>query len=260
MILRGDFSSGALRTTTNIQVLIPDNFEEAGPYKMVYLLHGLHGDQGTWFDYTMLPYYAKEYNAVFVSPEVGRSFYADLKYGQRYFTYVSEELPRVCKKIFNISAKREDTAVMGCSMGGYGALKIALTYPEGYGFCGAISPACLYVKGILDDIRKDPEAMIKGGEDSKAILMDLYTIYGEALAPREENDIIDLLAKFPAGQEKPKIYTACGTEDDLRKENLLFKEDMQEAGFDYTYEEWPGGHEWYFFNEALKKALQFWYS
>jgi S-formylglutathione hydrolase FrmB len=145
-------------------------------------------------------------------------------------------------------------------MGGYGALKTALTYPENYGFCGAIAPACLFIKGILDGIRKDPGAMIKGGEDTQAILMDLYTIYGDDLAPRAENDIIDILVKFPANKEKPKIYAACGTEDDLRKENLLFKEEIQKTGFDYTYEEWPGEHEWNFFNQALKKALQFWYS
>jgi S-formylglutathione hydrolase FrmB len=259
MILRGDFYSSALHTTTNIQVLIPDNCKEEGPYRMVYLLHGLHGAQGTWFDNTMLPYYAKDYNAVFVSPEVGRSFYSDLKFGQSFFAYVSKELPLVCRKIFNISAAREDTAVMGCSMGGYGALKLALTYPENYGFCGAVSPACLFIKGILEGIRKDPGAMM-GGEDTRAILMDLYAIYGDGLVLREENDIIDLLAKFPAGSEKPKIYTTCGTEDDLRKENLLFKDEIQKAGFDYTYEEWPGGHEWNFFNEALKKTLQFWYS
>jgi S-formylglutathione hydrolase FrmB len=260
MILRGDFFSSALRTTTNIQVLIPDNFKEEGPYKIVYLLHGLHGNQGAWFDNTMLPYYAKDYNAVFVCPEAGRSFYADLKYGQSFFAYVGGELPQVCKKVFNISAKREDTAVMGCSMGGYGVLKLALTYPERYGFCGAIAPACLFIKGILEGLRKEPGAMVEGREDLKAVLTDLYAVYGGDLAPREENDIIDLLKKFPACGEKPKIYAVCGTEDDLRTENLLFREEMRKAGFDYTYEEWPGGHEWYFFNEALKKALQFWHS
>jgi S-formylglutathione hydrolase FrmB len=260
MILRGDFLSGALHTTTNIQVLVPDNFKEEGPYKIVYLLHGLHGAQGTWFDNTMLPYYAKDHNAVFVCPEAGRSFYADLKYGQSFFAYVGGELPRVCKKVFNISAKREDTAVIGCSMGGYGALKLALTYPENYGFCGAIAPACLFIKEILSNIRKDPRPMIEGREDMKAIFMDLRTIYGDDMTLRAENDIIDLLKKFPGQSEKPKIYAACGTGDDLRKENLIFKEEMQKAGFDYTYEEWPGGHEWYFFNEALKKTLQFWCS
>jgi len=35
---------------------------------------------------------------------------------------------------------------------------------------------------------------------------------------------------------------------------------MKNTVFDYTYEEWPGGHDWYFFNEGLKKALEVWHN
>jgi S-formylglutathione hydrolase FrmB len=57
----------------------------------------------------------------------------------------------------------------------------------------------------------------------------------------------------------PKIYVACGVQDDLRKENLTFRDEMKNYDFDFTYEEWPGAHDWYFFNDALKKTLEFWY-
>ena len=50
----------------------------------------------------------------------------------------------------------------------------------------------------------------------------------------------------------------CGTEDDLRKDNLAFKDEMQKTAFDFTYEEWKGGHDWYFFDEALKKTIEVW--
>ena len=90
MILRGNFPSETLHMSTNIQFLIPD--KTSGPFRVVYLLHGLHGDQGTWLDNTMLPVYAKEYNAVFVMPEAGRSFYLNLKYGRKYYDFVSDEL------------------------------------------------------------------------------------------------------------------------------------------------------------------------
>ena len=68
-------------------------------------------------------------------------------------------------------------------------------------------------------------------------------------------------AKHKAADAKPrpKIFASCGTEDDLRKENLNFAVEMKNTEFDFTYEEWSGGHEWYFFNEALKKTLEFWY-
>jgi S-formylglutathione hydrolase FrmB len=277
MILRGDFLSETLRMTTNIQILIPTysndsvpgsmettvqvpfSMQDKGPYRLVFLLHGLHGGQGTWLDYTMLPYYAREYNAVFVMPEAGRSFYFNLEYGRKYHDFMSEELPYLCRKVFNISAKREDTAVMGCSMGGYGALRLALAKPDLFGFCGAISSACLYFKPMLDALRADPGPYLKTGPEAEAILTDLRAVYGDGLEYRKDYDIVELAKNFPAGMPKPKIYASCGTEDNLRKENVSFNEVMKNTGFDFTYEEWAGGHEWYFFNEALKRTLAFWH-
>ena len=257
MILRGDFQSEALHTTTNIQIYVPDKSD--APYRVVYLLHGLHGNQGTWLDNSMLPYYARDYNAVFVMPEAGRSFYFNLKYGRKYYDYVSEELPSLCQKTFNISAEAKDTAVMGCSMGGHGALRLVLKRPDRFGFCGAISPACLYFKSTLDALRKDPEPYRRTGSEAEEILKDLYSVYGDGLEYCPDYDIPALVKIFPAAMTKPLIYATCGAEDDLRKDCLRFSEEMKNTGFDYTYEEWKGGHEWYFFNEALKKTLEFWY-
>jgi len=260
MILRGYYNSEVLRTTTDIQFIVPDKCE--GPYKVVYLLHGLHGNQGTWIDYTMLPYFSKEYDAVFVIPDAGRSFYCDLKYGRKYYTFVSEELPKITRKIFNISDKREDTAVMGCSMGGCGALKLALSKPEQYSFCGAISSACIYLRPIVDGLRvkTNADAYRKTGAEEEEILIDLYSFFGDDLEYQPKDDISFLAKNFPADKPKPKIYSTCGTEDNLRKENLQFRDDMKNTTFDFTYEEWKGGHDWYFFNEALKKTIEFWYA
>ena len=258
MILRGNFLSETLHMSTNIQMFIPH--DKSGPFRVVYLLHGLHGDQGSWLDYSMLPIFAAKYNAVFVMPEATRSFYLNLRYGRRYYDFLSDELPRICSRILNISEKREDTAAIGCSMGGYGALKLALSKPHQFGFCGAISPACLYFKPMLDGLRKDTGPYLKTGPEAREILADLYCAYGDGLEYNREYDIVELVKSFPADKPRPKIYVACGTEDDLRKENLSFRDDMKNTEFDYTYEEWKGGHEWYFFNEALKKTLEFWYT
>ena len=258
MLLRGNFMSEILCMSTNIQVLIPEKLE--GPYRIVYLLHGQHGDQGTWMDNTMLPYYAKKYNTIIAAPAVNRSFYLNLKYGRRYFDYVSEELPEKCQRIFNISSRREDTAVMGCSMGAYGSLRLVLTKPDRFGFCGAISPACIYFRHMLEALRNDPSAFMNTNPEAEEILVDLKSTYGEELEFRDDYDIVKLVRDFPADAPKPKFYVTCGTEDNLRKENLAFRDEMKNHSFDYTYEEWSGGHEWYFFNDALKKTIEFWYS
>lgn len=257
MILRGNFNSETLHMSTNIQILMPD--KKAGPFKVVYLLHGMHGDQATWLDNTPLPLFAKNYNTIFVMPEAGRSFYTNLKYGRRYYTYVSDELPKVCKKFFNISDKREDSSIIGCSMGGYGALYIALSKPDQFGFCGAISPACLTIKSILENLRKDPQPWLNTGEEAHEIFMDIKTLYGEELEYNADYDIYELVKKFPANMPKPAIYTACGMEDDLRNESLMLKDVIKDRGFDFSYEEWTGGHDWEFFYDALKKAVEFRY-
>jgi S-formylglutathione hydrolase FrmB len=259
MILRGYYGSDVLHTTINVQFITPDKHK--GPYKVVYLLHGLHGNQGTWIDRTMLPCYCNDYDAVFVMPDVGRSFYCNQKYGRKFFSFVSEELPEISRNIFNISAKREDTAVMGCSMGGYGALKLALTKPEQFSFCGSIAAACVYLRPMLDGLRLSDgaDSFRKKGAEEEEILNDIYSVYGAELEYLPENDISELLKIFPADKPMPKIYSTCGTEDNLRKENLDLRDDMKKRAFDFTYEEWKGGHDWYFFSDALKKTLDVWY-
>ena len=257
MILRGNYVSDTLRLSTNIQVFIPDQGKE--PFRVVYLLHGLHGDQGTWIDNTMLPIFAKDYNVVFVMPEAGRSFYFNQIYGRKYYDYVSDELPDICRKIFNISAERDDTAVMGCSMGGLGSLRLALTRPDRFGFCGAISSACIYFKPMLDGLRDDPGPFLQSGPEAEAVVADLYNIYGDSLEYRADYDIRELVKNFPADKPKPKIFSTCGTEDDLRKENVKFADEMKKTDFDFSYEEWTGGHDWYFFSDALKRTLEYWH-
>jgi S-formylglutathione hydrolase FrmB len=214
----------------------------------------------------MVPLIAKHADTVFIMPEVGRSFYADMKFGYRYFTYISQELPEICKRNFTISTKREDTAVIGCSMGGYGALKLALSKPAQYGFCGAISPACLFLNEILQNLRKEWERYSQTGPDAASIVHDLKMIFGEDFQ-YGSSDIILKLAKNAARSveeseknhvEKPKIYMTCGTEDNLLEENRRFAEEMKKMMFDYTYEEWTGAHDWQFFNESLIKAMQSW--
>jgi len=257
MVLRGNFLSETLRLGTNIQIYIPH--DKSGPYRVIYLLHGLHGDQGTWLDQTMIPVFARKYNAIMVIPEASRSFYLNLKYGRKYFDFVSDELPRLTRGILNISEKREDTAVMGCSMGAYGALKVALSRPDRFGFCGAISPACLYFNDILNSLRDNVSSYRETGAEAEETLIDLYCAFGEGLECKKEYDIIELARSFPNNAPKPKIYVTCGTEDKLRDENLRFRDEIKSTGLDYSYEEWAGGHDWYFFNDALKKTLEIWY-
>lgn len=257
MILKGSVFSKVLEMETGITIVIPTDFKNNNNYQAAYLLHGLCGSSGDLLNYTMLPVYANDYNAIIIMPDAARSFYTDMKYGQRYFTYLTEELPFICKTIFNISTKREDTAIIGASMGGYGALKSALSKPAQYGYCCAFSSPCLFLKEGLDYQRAEGETEKFRNEIGEQLIKDFIAMFGPELEWNPDNEILELAAKINSQTVKPKIYSACGKEDPFYYHNVRFKGEIKKLDFDFTFEEWPGVHDWYFFNEALKRALKF---
>ena len=96
--------------------------EKVDAYPTLYLLHGMSDDYTIWERRTSIERYASEKGIAVVMPDGDLSWYTDMKYGGRYFTFMSDELPAVCRDFFpKMSDKREDTFVAGLSMGGYGA-------------------------------------------------------------------------------------------------------------------------------------------
>lgn len=250
MVLRGSVYSRTLEMETGLTVITPNDYGQAEKYRVCYVLHGLCGGNADFSNYTMLPYFAYDKDIIFICPEVQRSIYTDTEYGLKYFTYVSEELVHTAKLVFNISSKREDTAVMGCSMGGYGALKCALSRPDVFGWCGAFAPAFLYMTEYTDECRKN----------GKVEIPDLYGIFGRDLNCPPEDDIQKLVEKNANNTLKPKIFVTCGKDDFLLDDNRRFAEEMNNSGFDFKYEEIAGTHDFYSFNEGAKKFTDYFYN
>lgn len=262
MILRGTLPSAVLGMDTGITVITPGTYHldevmkpEKQPYKVAYLFHGLYGNNSSWADYTMLPAYAGDYHMIFIMPETARSFYTDMAYGQAYFTYISEELPVICRKNFCISHKREDTFVIGGSAGGYGALRLGLSHPKNFGCIMAFSSAGLFMGEALENIKK----LAGSGniEKGNRKLQDMVAAFGPELKYPWENDLLFLAEQAGnSSDELPRIYMACGSEDPYLEENRRFKNQIQQLpGISLFYEEIPGDHDWYYFNKALKIGL-----
>ena len=57
------------------------------------------------------------------------------------------------------------------------------------------------------------------------------------------------------GEHLPKIYMCCGTEDRLLEDNRDMKKYLEENGYDLTYEESPGNHEWGYWDVNIQKVL-----
>ena len=202
-------------------------------YPVVYLLHGLSDDHTIWSRRSSIERYAAEYEVAVVMPNGERGFYTDMVEGYRYWTMLSEELPEIVCNLFPVSPRREDTFAAGLSMGGYGALKLALRRPDRY--AGAV------------------------GLSSVTDIRELNNIFGSAsdLIPRG-NDLFELAAKAVNAPETPRILTVCGTEDFLYQDNLRFRDHMRELNFpNYEYLEAPGAHQWSFWDLHIQYGLKF---
>src|SRR5512137_1835932 len=103
-----------------LNIILPDPGRMGGVpvarRRVLYLLHGLSNDASAWQRYSTIEVTAAAYGLVVVMPSVGRSFFADLPNGQKYFTYLTEELPQYLADVFGLAPRREDTFIAGNSM------------------------------------------------------------------------------------------------------------------------------------------------
>lgn len=251
--LRCDFFSDALALSTSMTVLLPQQTTAqigmagaapAGPTPVLYLLHGLSDDDTTWLRRTSIERYVAELGWAVVMPQVHRSFYADEAYGGRFWTFVSEELPALISSFFRVSTAREDTFVAGLSMGGYGALKLALRQPERFAAAASLS-------GVLD---LAPLVRAGGRREQDPAMFE--RVLGPERSLRPEDDLLQLVAQAdPAAT--PALYACCGTEDELLGGNRAFARACTDAGVALTTAWSPGEHDWAYWDSTIRDVLAF---
>ncbi len=242
-LLTCDFFSESLMVGTSVTVVLPQQTEEQiglddavreGPPPVLYLLHGLSDDHTAWLRYTSIERYAAARGLAVVMPAAGRSFYADEAHGHRYWTYVSEELPRVVGQFFRVSQEPADTFVAGLSMGGYGALKLVLTHPERYA-----AAACL--SGALDLVafaeRPDRDEV-------------MGRVFDRRVGPGD-----DLFSLITRAEGVPPLHVSCGTEDWLYASSQRFAEAATAAGVDVTTDFRPGEHVWSLWDAVIQDVI-----
>ena len=235
------FHSPSLRMATHAFLVLPEY--PAQPQNTLILLHGLSGACDTWNRRTSIERYAQKHNLAVIMPEVQRSWYTDMVYGLPYFTFITDELPRLAANTLRVPVDAAHLYVGGLSMGGYGALKCALTYPERYAGCISLSARCS-VQNKLKLIENDP------GQ-----IREWQAILGEDLTVKPENDLYALLARIQKPAASPRFYVACGTEDFLYSESVEMAAALQQTFDHVEYEEWPGVHDWVFWDAAIPRGL-----
>lgn len=256
-LIQVNFMSHALMRTVPINVILPvDKLMLPGmpprreaPFKTLYLLHGVFGNYTDWVNGTCIQRWAEEKDLAVVMPSGDNMFYVDQEAAHNFYgEFIGRELVDITRKMFHLSNRREDTFIAGLSMGGYGALRNGLKYHDTFGCIAGLSGA--NIVDSLDTYKDDAPFFLQSKQYVESALGPIGKIKGS------DKDLGWLAKQAAAADDKKApVYIACGTKDSLLEINRRLRDTLTSLGFDVTYEEGEGGHEWDFWNRYIKKVI-----
>lgn len=242
------FQSKTISQPNSVNIFIPDKAVQKGNvenFPVVYLLHGKNDNQDTWLLESDTLHYANRYGFVLIMPYAANSFYTNMYYGDNYWDFIAKELPEAVYNSFKITKSKEKTFVCGYSMGGYGALKLGLSYPERYEAVATLSGS----------LRSIEETKVKIQNEARQDLLFAFGSCDEKV--KCESDIYYLTEKLlDDGRKPPKIFIYCGTNDSLYNANCKFRDFAIKNELDVSFRDDEGSHNFYYWNKELKTFFE----
>jgi S-formylglutathione hydrolase FrmB len=240
-------------------IFLPPSYDSNATqkYPILYFLHGLGENEQVllnsdgwqiieeaWSEKTLGEF-------IIAAPAADRSFYIDSKDGKvRYEDFFMQEFLPAIEKNYRVRAERGSRGLDGISMGGYGALRLALKYPRTFGSVAAHSAAL---------IERPPTVQINAQQQG-AVTRLVGSAFGVPFDPqywqRESPFTIVKDSPKPVGL---KIYFDCGTEDDFGFEQgaQQFHDLLTAKGIPHEFHLYPGGHNWIYFAQHFPEGLEF---
>lgn len=252
-----DFFSNSLKRNVSFNILLPndclvdmikDNKNYNRDTKILMLLHGYCGNNKDWLLGSKIQEFSIKYNIAVIFPSGENSFYLDGD-GGNYGTFVGEELINYVRRTFNLSTNKNDTYVGGLSMGGFGAIHIALknnnTFSKAFGLSSAL---------IIHGIKNKDESFSNGVADYnyyRSVFGDLNNL------EKSENNPEELIRRLKEdNKEIPDIFMACGKQDFLIEQNRDFYKFLIDNEVSVCYKEEDGIHNWDFWNKYLEPSIE----
>lgn len=238
------FYSNALQRDMPYRVVMPSGDTSGHRLKTVCLLHGGGGNFRDWTNYSDVAKYA-EHDLILVMPEGNSSYYVNAagRAQDRYEDYIVKDLIEDVESKFPAVGGREGRAIVGVSMGGFGAINLALHHPELFAFAGGLSAAL--------DVPTRPFS-IKRVEQWRRFRAIFGPWEGQV---QKSNDPFVLVGSVDV-KNAPYFFLTCGEQEGLLGPDRQFASILEARHFRYEFHTAPGDHNWKQWDEWLPKLFQ----
>jgi S-formylglutathione hydrolase FrmB len=289
--------SQALGASKSIVVYLPPSYA-ANPgrrYPVAYYLHGATGDETNWSRQGRLglvmdslvaagrpemivampdgdPYsFYTTYNLLLDAAGCRRVMLPDTASAAtiardcvawpHYDDYIAYDVVRHIDTKYRTLASRDRRAIAGLSMGGYGAISLALRYPAIFAAAashsGVISPLEFAPAPFEQpQLRRSPEDSARFARIKRGFAPATRAIFGTDSAGWYSRDPATIAARLKAsGTPLPHLFVDSGTEDVYTPQSRAFRDAMQARGIPLEYREWPGAHTWTYWRAHVGESL-----
>jgi S-formylglutathione hydrolase FrmB len=237
------FHSASLSRDMPYRIILPAKLGAGQKLPVLYLLHGGGGGFRDWSNYSDVAGYAEK-GLILVMPEGNSSYFVNSadQPQDRYEDYITRDLIADVEDKFPAANGRANRAIAGVSMGGFGAVTLALKHPDLFAFAGGMSSAL--------DVPSRPFSIKR---------LDQWRHHRSIFGPwksqhQHENDPM-VLVRSAAPEQAPYFFLTCGEQESLLPVNRQFAGLLQQRNFKYEFHTGPGGHDWNQWNSRVPDLI-----
>ena len=249
------FKSNLVSYPVNYSIYLPPDYETSErSYPVLYLLHGYSDDETGWIQFGEANFIADKGIAsgevspcIIVMPDGKVTWYSNSYDGKDPWEdmFIKEFIPFI-EKEYRIRTKKEFRAISGLSMGGYGALELAMRHTDLFSTCVAMSSGTFTDEEILNDNMYDRYFGHIYGPKPKKEVSESWKAYN----PLHLLDSVD-----PEKLKSVRFYIDCGDDDFLYKGNAALHVKMRDMGIPHEYRVRDGAHQWSYWRTGLHDGL-----
>lgn len=226
------FHSAALARDMQYRVLSPTNMRAGQKLPVVYVLHGGGADFRQWSNESDVAHYA-ELGMILVMPQGDSSYYTNSaeRPRDRYEDYIVKDLILDVENRLPVAGGRQNRAIIGVSMGGFGAVKLGLRHPDTFAFVGGIS-------SVLD-VPQRPFSIKRISQ-----WRHHRSIFGPWGGQTQRDNDPLVLVRSTEPTTAPYFFFTCGEQEGFLPSNQQFAALLAHRNFRFEFHTGPGGHDW----------------